>query len=77
MPERGNNGRFISTPKRNRSAENKSLHREKQYQIERAQKIEKLIEKGYSPAEIGTIMSAGTSVGELEAKLTAKRKRHG
>jgi hypothetical protein len=77
MPERGNNGRFISTPKRDRSANNKALHREKQYQAERAKKIEKLVEKGYGPAEIGTIMSAGTSIGDLEAKLAAKRAKHG
>lgn len=77
MPQRGNNGRYISTPKRERSAKNKSDFREKQYQLERVKKIEKLVEQGYGPGEIGSIMSKGNSVGELEDKLDAKRDKHG
>jgi hypothetical protein len=52
MPARGNNGQFIKTPKRDRSAENKAQWLELQFQKRRARQIERMVAKGYTRDDI-------------------------
>jgi DNA-binding NarL/FixJ family response regulator len=82
MPERGNNGRYISSPKRVRSQRNKAewaemraQEAEQQRQRDRQARIAELLAEGHSPSEISRLMSADLSTLPTPEQIKARRAR--